>query len=427
MLVVSLLISVVVPHLQKRGHNLSPLVFFVILAVVALGVIMHTSMDQTLEPLVGISASSYVILADGGVAQASGAADGESYSAGTYVLFIIIAVVAAVYAFRMLFKHLSAPMVAFMIVVAIASLGLIFNPDSPDTPGDATTEQAAPAGMDGFAPAFFALETVEESGGVGEVVAFTAYTIVALSGVVLLSSLIILVMLPHVTPRTKQIAMFLFAAAVAMVAIGALFFSDVDQGYLVGSLAGEIYAVALVGVGLFIITAPLVHTRFNNISNVFIATMGVLALVCVYFFTAPEEVEQTDKVAVYAQSVFKTSPAPAALSNFEYSEPARVNVGEEGMSVYAQLAYCAFMIVLLHVFLYIAMGELSFRSFWRYWHIAMFSVLAWGLLFYAAGVPLWQIIAVIGVAMITAPNIMHIISTYQIKQGRDAAISQWSG
>jgi len=426
MLVVSLLISVVVPHLQKRGRNLSPLVFFVILAVIALGVIMHTSMDQTLVPLTGVSASSYVVLADGGVAQASGAASGESYSAGTYILFIVIAVVAVVYAFRMLSRHLNAPMVALMIVLVVTALGLIFNPDTTDKPDAAATGQTAPAGMDGFAPAFFALETIDGNGGVTEVVTFTAYTVIVIAGVVLLSSLIILVMLPQVSSGTKQVAMFLFAAAVAVVGIGALFFDDVENGYLAGNLSGEIYAVMLVGLGLFVITVPLVHTRLNNISNVFIVTMGVLALVCVYFFTDPGEAGRSEPVAGYAQSVFQPSAQPGTSPGIEYRGPVRLDVDEKGMAVYSQLAYCAFMIVLLHVFLFIAMGDLSFRSFWRYWHIVVFALMAWAALFYATGVPLWQIAVVIGVAIFSAPNVMHIIGTYKIKQGRDAAISQWS-
>ena len=96
-------------------------------------------------------------------------------------------------------------------------------------------------------------------------------------------------------------------------------------------------------------------------------------------------------------------------------------------AVLAQAAYSIFLIVILHVFLYIAMGEMSFRSFWRYWDIATLASLLWGGMFYATGVPLWQIITVMGIAMISAPNVMHIISTYIVGEGRDVAISQWSG
>lgn len=431
MLVVSLLITVAVPHLQRRVRNLSPLVFFVILAVIALGVIMHTTMDRTVEPLVGVSASSIVILSDGGVAQVSGATGGESYTPGTYILFIVIAVVAVVYAFRVLFKNVNVHMIAFMIVMTIVALGLIFNPEPIAAPDPAAAASAAPVGQDAYAPAFFALETVTAASEVGDAVAGTTYAVITISGVVLLASLIIVVMLPQVSVRTKQIAMFLFAAAVAVVAIGALFFDDGDKGYLTSSLSGEIYAVILVGVGLFIITAPLVHTNLNNISNVFIASMGVLAVIAVYFFTDPGgrmPGDAADREAMgYAAPILVTGAEPAARPKIEYAEPVRVNVDTEGLAAHTQLAYCAFIIVLLHIFLFIAMGENTFRSFWRFWHIVVLAVLVWSGLFYATGVPLWQIVAVIGIAMISAPNVMHIVSTYNIKQRRDISISQWSG
>jgi hypothetical protein len=97
------------------------------------------------------------------------------------------------------------------------------------------------------------------------------------------------------------------------------------------------------------------------------------------------------------------------------------------VAVFTKLAYSAFIIVILHVFLRIAMGETSFRSFWRYWYIAVMSALLWSGLFYAIGVPLWQIVTVIAIAMISAPNVMHVILTYKQKQDRDTLISQWSG
>ena len=38
-----------------------------------------------------------------------------------------------------------------------------------------------------------------------------------------------------------------------------------------------------------------------------------------------------------------------------------------------------------------------------------------------------MIVGVILVAMFSAPNIMHIIITYWVRQRRDQAISQWGG
>lgn len=425
MLVLSLLISVAVPHIQKHIRGLSPLLFFVILSVIALGVILHMSVDQTLAPLVGVSSSSIIILSDGGVAQVSGAA-GAGYSPGTYILFIIIAAVGVVYLFHKLFRNFNAPMIGLVIVVAVAALGLIFNPDKPAA--DAETPVAvAPSGMDAYQPTFFALETIEGAGDVSAPVENVTYLIAGVTGVVLFSSLLILVMLPQVTVRTKRVAMFLFAAALAVVAIGSLFFDGLDGGYLPSNLSGEIYAALLVGLMLFIVTAPLVHTNLRNISHVFIVSIGVLAIIAVYFGTDPGEGMSDVPEAAYARQILATDSGPSPAPMVDYAGPARVNVGTGDMPLFGKLATCAIIVVLLHIFLRIAMAETSFRSFWRYWHIAVASVLLWGALFYAVGVPLWQVLAVIFVAVFAAPNVMHIISTYRNRRNRDEAISQWSG
>ncbi len=448
-LVVSLLISLAVPQIQKRVRNLSPLVFFVILAVIALGVIMHTSMDQVVEPLVGVSASSssFVILDDGGVAQVTGDAASISYTAGTYILFIVIGIVAVVFAFRVLFKYPRAPMVAFMVVLAITALGLIFNPGTSGVAEQESITKVTPQGMDAYSPTFFAMETLDQAAPskisasaqqAAALVSHSTTVVISIIGVILLASLIILVMLPDVSQRTKRMALGLFAGAVAVIAIGALFFDSFDQGYLVSSLSGEIYAIILVGVGLFTLTAPLVHNKFKNISNVFIVLIGVLGVVSVYFFTAPYSDQVGDYTDLakpqYASPIFSASQAESlAQSQLEddaatikYPKPVRVNLDVPGMSSYAQVAYAAFIIVMLHVFLYLAMADINFQSFWRLWPIPIFSALIWGGLFYAIGVPLWQIVSIVAIAALSAPNSLHIISTYYIKQGRDKSISQWS-
>ena len=446
MLVVSLLISVAVPAIQKKVKNISPLVFFVILAVIALGVIMHTTMDQVIEPLGGLtslsSLSSLSSLDTTSTDQAVAVVQ-ESYSVGTYVIFIIIGIVAVVYAFRVLFKFPKAPMVAFMIVIAITALGLIFNPE----PVNNTTSpnKAEVTGIDAYTPTFVAMETYLKpsnmNAGAGATqaqtssfVAHTTQVFVIVAGAILLASLIILVMLPQVTQRTKRVAMVIFTASIVIVAVGALFFKEFEIGYLASTLSGEIYAFILVGVGLFTLMAPLVHTKLSNISNVFIVLIGVLAVICVYFFTTPKLTQLTDattanseQISNYASPIFITGVQAVKPAVSEFAKPVRTNVDKPGMSAYTQVAYCAFIIVLLHIFLYLAMGERTFRSFWRLWQIPVFAAVIWAGLFFAVGVPLWQIILVIAVAILSAPNILHIISTYYIRQGRDKSISQWSG
>ena len=428
MLVLSLLISVAVPHIQKHIRGMSPLVFFVILSVIALGVIMHTTVDQTFEPLQAVSASSIVILADGGAAQVSDAG-AEYYSPGTYILFIIIAAVGVVYLFRTLFRHPSAPMVGFVVVIAVTALGLIFSPSSdPEEPAEAeAVEEAVPDGTDAFSPNFFAMETIEASSEVSLTVIGIYQTLAVVAGVILFSSLLILVALPQVTVRSKKIAMFLFAAAVAVIAMGSLFFDGEADAYLPSNLSGEVYAAMLVGLGLFIVTAPFVHTKLRHISYIFIVSMGIVALVAVYFGTEPNDGQPAASTSGYAQEVIPTMVEPKLPANLDHAGPARVNVDAAGIPVIGKLAFCVFIIVMLHIALRIAMGETSWRSFWRYWHIVTGGALLWSAVFYAIGVPLWQIVGVLLVAMFAAPNVMHIIITYWIRQRRDAAISQWGG
>jgi ribose transport system permease protein len=450
MLVVSLLISVAVPAIQKKVKNISPLVFFVILAVISLGVIMHTTMDQIIAPLGGLSSLSSLSSLSGLASLGSSSADlaaavDESYSPGTYVIFIIIGIVAVVYAFRVLFRFPRAPMVAFIIVLAITALGLIFNPEPADPLSAPSPSNVEVTGIDAYTPTFVAMETylkpsnMNAGAGAAETetssfVTQTTQAFVIVAGAILLASLIILVMLPQVTQRTKRVAMVIFTASIVIIAVGALFFKEFEIGYLTSTLSGEIYAVILVGVGLFTLTAPLVHTKLSNISNVFITVIGVLAVICVYFFAAPQQVRLTnvasstaEQTQQYASPIFNTGEQTTKPAVTNFAKPIRTNVNQPGMSAYTQLAYCAFIIVLLHIFLYLAMGERSFRSFWRLWQIPVFSAAIWGGLFFAVGVPLWQIVAVVAVAILSAPNILHVISTYYIKQGRDKSISQWSG
>ena len=215
-----------------------------------------------------------------------------------------------------------------------------------------------------------------------------------------------------------------------------MFFENANQGYLASNFSGETYAILLVTALLFTITIPLVKTKINNINNLFIGAISILALIVVYFFAtdstpmyevANGSIVVAGKVLNAQLPVIQTGIEPIAAQIIEYAGPMRVNTNAQSMTIVSEITYCVFMVVLLHIFLRLAMGETSFRSFWKYWHIATFAVIAWSGLFYAIGIPLWQIIVVIAIAIISAPNVMHIISTYIIGEHRDDAIKKWEG
>lgn len=354
------------------------------------------------------------------------------YSPGTYVLFIILGIVALVTVFRQLIRHVSASMIAFVALLAVVTLGLIFNPDSADVVAPLIADKALSDDSSiSAAVTFFALETLADELTVAATISYTSQVVIAVVGIILMASVIILIMLPQVQLRTKRITLALFGAGIAILALGALFLDSFKDGYLASTLSGEIYAVILVGVGLFTLSAPLVHSHLRNITHVFITLLGVLAFICVYFFTDPAATGVSDDQGTvessYREPIFHSSQGLTDSNDLTYPEPARVSANSSPMSLYSQLTYSAFMIVLLHIFLYVAMGERTFKRFWRHWEIPVFSTLLIACLFFATGVPLWQIVAVIAVAILSAPNVMHIISTYLVRQGGDVAHSKWSG
>jgi len=406
MLVVSLLISIAIPEMQKRAQNLSPMMFFSILAVVALSVIMHASMDNLIDPL----AASLPFIPFSPVADVVD----DSYSAGTYFLFIILGVALTAYAFRMLFKYTSAPMLGLILVIIVTALGLVFNPENSiemaSTPSQTTQIVSNLNYVD-----FFALETIQHNKSSYfsvEAVANSTYILIAVIGVILLSSIMILTSIPTVNSQAKRRAFLSFVLTIAFIAVSALFFKDYDQAYLMSNLSGEVYAILLVGLLLFTITMPLVNTVIPNVSNVFIGGIAILAVTCVYFFSGNNSVEQTD--THYRAPIIMTDLSAPTTPKIDYSTPRR-SIEPSSIRLSSELAYICFIIILFQLFIRIAMGENSFRSFWRHWHIPTFAAIAWGALFYATGVPFWKIITVIAIAIISAPNVMHIINTYLLK------------
>ena len=412
MLVVSLLISIAIPFLQKRARGLSPSLVFLVMGIVSLGVMVSVSMDKSF----GVKRYKAFVAA----------VEQETMSAGTIMFLIIIGVALTAYIIKVAFKHISGPMIGLMIVVIIATFGLIFNPDS-------TSEVVFSPAMIDYSMSIFSMEEISNSSQSFfsiNALSKTTYLLIGLIGVILLSSLIILTMLPGVKDSIKRLAMIICISIVPVIAIGAVFFQDADKGYLTSSFSGEVFAILMVSALLFTITIPLVQTKIKNINNIFIGAISIIFLIVMYFFIGNSVVSVDPNMGVltnYSIPIIPTGVESLPTKFIEYTAPIRMNVDASGMALITEIAYIAIIIVLLQVFLRIAMGETSFNSFWKYWYIAAFAILAWGSLFYAIGVPIWKLIVIIGITIISAPNVMHIISTYIIGDHKDDAISKWEG
>ena len=266
MLVVSLLISIAIPFLQKRARGLSPSLVFLVMGIVSLGVMVSVSMDKSF----GVKRYKAFVAA----------VEQETMSAGTIMFLIIIGVALTAYIIKVAFKHISGPMIGLMIVVIIATFGLIFNPDS-------TSEVVFSPAMIDYSMSIFSMEEISNSSQSFfsiNALSKTTYLLIGLIGVILLSSLIILTMLPGVKDSIKRLAMIICISIVPVIAIGAVFFQDADKGYLTSSFSGEVFAILMVSALLFTITIPLVQTKIKNINNIFIGAISIIFLIVMYFF-----------------------------------------------------------------------------------------------------------------------------------------------
>ena len=413
MLVVSLLISIAIPLLQKRARGLSPALVFLIMGIISLGVMVSVSMDKAF----GFKRYKAFVAA----------VEQETLSAGTTMFLIIIGVALSAYIIKTLFKHISGPMIGFMIVLIVTAFGLIFNPDSST---DAIFTPAT-IGIEYYSMSIFGLEELSNSSQSYfsiNALSNTTYLLIGLVGVVILSSLIILTILPGVKNSIKRLAMILCISLVPVIAIAAVFFQDAEQGYLMSSFSGEIFAILLVTALLFTITIPLVQTKIKNINNVFIGAISILVLIVMYFFVGNSGTPIDPAMSAlinYSSPIIPTGLENLPAKFIEYTAPMRTNVESNGMALFSEIAYIAIIIVLLQIFLRIAMEETSFQSFWKYWYIPVFAIITGGGLFYAIGVPMWKLTVIIGITIISAPNVMHIISTYIIGDHKDNAISKW--
>jgi len=139
-LVISLLLTLVIPFIQRHLRNFSPLLYFVALSVVALGVILHATFDypnaatpqatETSEPALSSQMlppiePELIYVAPLEVAAPNAQETALRAQAGPVILFVLLLVVIAVFlrlAFSQSEKRSLAPVVA-VVVLALVVLG----------------------------------------------------------------------------------------------------------------------------------------------------------------------------------------------------------------------------------------------------------------------------------------------------------------
>ena len=455
-LVIALLISLTLPFVQRITKNLSVFVFFILMSIAGLAVIVHTTQDipiaeekvLTTEDYTGTqyerstvvrkldATGNIIVEGDASTTTGEGTYGGGSLAGhsivkfgdtpGMIVLYVILGLAGLAYLFILLARNRDATTTCFAFIVAVIVVGLIFDPDSKR--GEPQVEQISlqsnQSTIENFSPQYFSLEKIDYFSNISSkasLIVSSTYSLIYIAGTILLTSLIVMVMLPQFSTRAKATAMLLFATALTIVLLGGISYYNLGDK-VDNSLFGlQGYGIILVGLLLFVITAPFVHSNIKNLTNIYIFGLSVLAILAVYFLAG--NTNTSPDPALY-QSQIISELQIGDLSQVAYGEPVRHF--NPGISTLAQFAYSALVIFLFQYFVFIAMNqENRFNRFAPFMYIVICAGFLWSAMFYAVGYPLYKIIAVLIVGLPITPLVWQFFGVYLKKLARDRQLSQW--
>ena len=411
-LVVSLLISTALPQIERVARYLSPPIFFAALAAFGAGIILHATLDVSAKVASAVAVPQAVA--------APGLSDG-AFQAGTTIMLVVIGIVALSYLVGLLIRHLSASMVALVVVLMVIGMALVFHPHGAAESVSASNQVVAP--MAGFGLDYFSLEGIgaKPAAAAGEItspVVGIAYGVMLSLAVILLVSIIISLNLGDVRTLRPETLRLVLLGAVGLAAL-ALISIMASRGGAGGSglFGAEGLTVAAVAVVLFVLMWSPLQSRISSIANVYIVALGLLAVGSLYF-SAPNLTRHAAAASGNAASAaIIRPPAKVAASTFD-TAPAMVSPpvltgGEQTTAArLTQVSYSILVILALHLALWMAISGRRLRGTLRFGHIIVGAALAWGALFYVAGVSLTNVAVIALMAIATAPLVWWVVGNY---------------
>ncbi|MDC1496767.1 ABC transporter permease [Pelagibacteraceae bacterium] len=457
-LVIALLVSLILPYVTRVTKGLSVMVFFILMAFAGLFVMIHQVYDQPIvvEKVVEnnvksetetrgsierkVDATGNIIVEDSGNATTGqGTAKGGSLAGhgvvqfnetpGTIVFYIIIGIAFVALLFYLLSAHRSPSTISFVVIVVIMAAGLIFDPDNKENNLLEDTEKITlqsnqVSSIETSAPQYFSLEKINYLPNISEgaLISGTAYSIIYFAGVVLLASLIVVAMLPQFSPRTKSTSMLFFLAALSLIILKGISYNNLIENTENSYFGIQGYGVILVVLLLFVITAPFVHSRIKNLTNVYIFGFGILAIISTYFIGGNTFI--SDDPSLYQSQIINELNI-GDLSLVKYEGTKRFFY-ETATSGYSQVAFSILGVFLIQYFLFLNMGEkANYKRFAPYIYIVILAVALWSSIFYSVGYSFYKILAVLAIGIPITPLVWQFMSIYKEKNARDQQLSQW--
>ena len=457
-LVGALMVSLILPYVTRVTKGLSVMVFFIIMAFAGLFVMIHQIYDQpiVIEQIVEdnaksengakgsierkVDATGNIIVEDSGNATTGqGTSKGGSLAghgvvqftetAGTIIFYIIIGIAFVALLFYLLSYHRSPSTISFVVIVVIMAAGLIFNSDDKEinlsqNNEKITLESNQVSSIETSAPQYFSLEKINYFPNISESALISGSTsgIIYFAGVVLLASLIVIAMLPQFSPRTKSTAMMFFLAALSLIILKGISYNNLIENTDNSFFGIQGYGVILVVLLLFVITAPFVHSRIKNLTNVYIFGFGILAIISTYFIGGNTFI--TDDPSLYQSQIINELNI-GDLSQVKYEGTKRFFY-ETATSGYSQVAFSILGVFLIQYFLFLNMGEkANYKRFAPYIYIVIIAVALWSSIFYSVGYSFYKILAVLVIGIPITPLVWQFMSIYKEKNARDQQLSQW--
>ena len=455
-LVIALLVSLILPYVTRVTKGLSVMVFFILMAFAGLFVMIHQVYDQPIvvEKVVENNVKSETetrgsierkvdatgnIIVEGDSTTGQGTSKGGSLAGhgvvqfnetpGTIVFYIIIGIAFVALLFYLLSAHRSPSTISFVVIVVIMAAGLIFDPDNKENNLLKDTEKITlksnqVSSIETSAPQYFSLEKINYLPNISEgaLISGTAYSIIYFAGVVLLASLIVVAMLPQFSPRTKSTAMLFFLAALSLIILKGISYNNLIENTENSYFGIQGYGVILVVLLLFVITAPFVHSRIKNLTNVYIFGFGILAIISTYFIGGNTFI--SDDPSLYQSQIINELNI-GDLSLVKYEGTKRFFY-ETATSGYSQVAFSILGVFLIQYFLFLNMGEkANYKRFAPYIYIVILAIALWSSIFYSVGYSFYKILAVLAIGIPITPLVWQFMSIYKEKNARDQQLSQW--
>ena len=457
-LVIALLVSLILPYVTRVTKGLSVMVFFILMAFGGLFVVLHQVYDQPIvvEQVVEtekksedtrgskvrkVDSTGNIIVEDSeaGATTGTGTAKGGSLAGhgvvqltetpGTIVFYVILGIAFVALLLYLLSAYRNPSTISFVVIVVIMAAGLIFDPEDKEKDLLKDTEKITlqsnqVSSIETSAPQYFSLENINYFPNVLEssLISGTTYSIIYFAGIVLMASLIVISMLPQFSPRAKSTALLFFLAALSLIVLKGVSYNNLIESTDSSFFGIQGYGVILVVLLLFVITAPFVHSKIKNLTNVYIFGFGILAIICTYFIGgntfAPNDPSFYQPKIISELNI-------GDLSQVKYEGTKRFFY-EAANSGYSQFAFSILAVFLVQYFLFLNMGEkANYKRFAPYIYIVTIAVALWASIFYSVGYSLYKILAVLVIGIPITPLVWQFMSIYKEKNARDKQLSQW--